>query len=307
MEKNIKEFCVDETNVGVRLDIFVSSILTDSTRSHIKTLIENKKILVNGKSVKAGFNLKLNDCVTVEESKPISSTMKAEDIKLDIVYEDDDFAVINKPQGMVVHPAVGNYEHTLVNALLFNIKNLSGINGVIRPGIVHRLDKETSGLLVIAKNDSAHVNLSKQIQEKTCKRYYLALVEGTIKPDCGEIINYIGRDKKNRLKKAVVSEKEGKLAHTIYKTVKYYNGYSLVEFELKTGRTHQIRVHSSFMHHPIVGDKLYNNNKCKFALNGQLLHAYKLVLKRPKDNKELTFVVDLPDYFKKVLNSLKEV
>ena len=202
---------------------------------------------------------------------------------------------------MVVHPAIKNYDNTLVNALMFKLNNLSSINGVIRPGIVHRLDKDTSGLLVVAKNDEAHVNLSNQIADKTCKRIYWALVEGNVKED-GELVTNFGRDPKNRLKMAVL--KEGKVAHTKYRVLQLYKGYSLVEFELKTGRTHQIRVHSAYINHPIIGDKLYNTNKCKFNLDGQLLHAKKLILCHPSTNKEMVFESELPEYFENVLNSL---
>ena len=203
---------------------------------------------------------------------------------------------------MVVHPAVKNLDGTLVNALMYKLDNLSSINGVIRPGIVHRIDKDTSGLLVVAKNDFAHVNLSEQISKKECKRIYWALVDGIVKSD-GEIITNIGRDPKNRLKMAVVDG--GKLAHTIYRVLKTYDKYSLVEFELKTGRTHQIRVHSAYIHHPIVGDKLYNTNPCKFKLNGQLLHAKKLKLTQPVTKESLEFEIDLPDYFNNVLKILE--
>jgi 23S rRNA pseudouridine1911/1915/1917 synthase len=186
---------------------------------------------------------------------------------------------------------------------MFRLKNLSSINGVIRPGIVHRLDKDTSGLLVVAKNDNSHVNLSKQIQAKECRRIYWALCDGIIKED-GEIITNIGRDPRNRLKMAVVDG--GKVAHTIYRVKEVLGNYTLVEFELKTGRTHQIRVHSDYIHHPIVGDNLYNHNKCKFKLNGQLLHAKKLVLTHPTTGKEMTFECDLPDYFSRVISILRQ-
>jgi 23S rRNA pseudouridine1911/1915/1917 synthase len=185
---------------------------------------------------------------------------------------------------------------------MFNLDSLSGINGVIRPGIVHRLDKDTSGLLVVAKNDKSHLNLSEQISSKTCRRIYWALVDGQVKED-GEIITNFGRDPKNRLKMAVVSN--GKIAHTIYRVLEIFDKYSLVEFELKTGRTHQIRVHSAYMHHAIVGDKLYNNNKCKFNLNGQLLHAKKLMLKHPRTNEDLIFESKLPKYFEDILSVLR--
>jgi len=288
-----------------RLDKFLLSNITEHTRSYIKNLIESGKVLVNGKEItKAGYSLKTGDEIEFELFEPIPLEAKAENIPLDIIYEDEDLLVINKPQGMVVHPAVKNYEGTLVNALLYNVKDLSGINGVMRPGIVHRLDKETSGLLLVAKNDFAHNSLSSQIQTKTCKRYYKALVQFVLKEGSGEVKTYFGRDPKNRLKMAVLDE--GKIAHTKYRVLDVFDKYSLVEFELKTGRTHQIRVHSAYLHHPIVGDKLYNYNKCKFNLEGQLLHAKKLILNHPKTGKEMVFECDLPDYFIKILNNLKK-
>ncbi len=287
--------------VGTRLDIFLLDKYPDKTRSHIKHWIEDGVALVNEKSVKAGYGLKCGDVVTVGDITEKVATNAPQDIPIDIVYEDNDLAVINKPQGMVVHPAVKNYDGTLVNALMYHLDSLSSINGVIRPGIVHRLDKDTSGLLVVAKNDKAHVSLSKQISTKECKRIYWALVDGIVKSD-GEIKTLIGRDKKNRLKMAVTND--GKEAYTLYRVLKVYDKYTLVEFELKTGRTHQIRVHSAYMHHPIVGDKLYNNNKCKFNLSGQLLHAKKLIFTHPTTNQIMTFESDLPDYFQNVLNIL---
>lgn len=299
------KFIVDKENEKQRLDIFLEKQL-EFSRSHIKKHIDEKLVFVNGKNVKAGYGLKLNDQIVVNIKKTKTLDLTPQNLQLDIVYEDKDYAVINKPQNMVVHPAVGNYDKTLVNGLLYEIKDLSSINGTIRPGIVHRLDKDTSGLIVIAKNDFAHLNLSKQIQEKTCKRYYLALLEGELKTESGEIKNYLIRDPKNRLKIKVNNVEVGKFAHSIYKVVKRYKGYTLVEFELKTGRTHQIRVHANYIGHSVVGDKLYNSKKDKFNLQGQLLHAYKLEFYKPSNNEFVSYQIDLPDYFKKVLNSLTE-
>ena len=290
----------------MRLDVFLLKCYPDKTRSHIKHWIDDGVVTVQGKCVKAGYKLKVGEEILVGEVEEKTLSAEPQDIPIDIIYEDDCMAVINKAQGMVVHPATSNYDGTLVNALLFKLKNLSTINGVFRPGIVHRLDKDTSGLMVVAKNDHAHVNLSEQISKKDCRRIYWALVEGIVKYD-GEIITQIGRDEKNRLKMAVVEDGKGKLAHTMYRVLKTYDKYSLVEFELKTGRTHQIRVHSAYINHPIVGDILYNKNKCKFNLNGQLLHAKKLILTHPESGKEMTFECDLPDYFDKVLKSLEKL
>lgn len=303
----MQEYIIDESGVGTRLDTFVVSHNDTVTRSNIKHKIEEGVIKVNDKIVKAGYSLKIGDKITIGdiELKPMEA--KPENIDLDIVYEDMDIAIINKPQGMVVHPAVGNADGTLVNALLYKLDNLSGINGVLRPGIVHRIDKDTSGLLVVAKNDFSHNSLASQISSKECRRIYYALLQGNLKDDAGQVITHIGRDKKNRLKMAVVSDTEGKLAHTKYKVIEWYKGYTLVEFELKTGRTHQIRVHSKHLGHPIVGDKLYNPNKCKFSfVSGQLLHAKKLILTHPRTGKTQEFEVDLPKYFKKVLDLLEK-
>lgn len=295
------EWIVTNEDKNVRLDIFLQNLNPEKSRSHIKHWIENGDVKVNDKVVKAGYSLKENDVVTLGRIEEKVLSAKPQNIDIDIVYEDKDLAVINKPQGMVVHPAINNYDGTLVNALMYKLDSLSSINGVIRPGIVHRLDKDTSGLLVVAKNDNAHISLSNQIASKECRRIYWALVDGIVKSD-GEIKTCIGRDPKNRLKMAVLNE--GKIAETKYKVLEILGNYTLVEYELKTGRTHQIRVHSAYMHHPIVGDKLYNNNKCKFNLNGQLLHAKKLILTHPTTREVMKFESELPEYFKKVLLSL---
>ncbi len=291
-----------ESNTPVRLDNFLLEKL-DKTRSSIKNLIDEGKVFVNGKKVKAGFALKINDKIQVTLDPPKCSDILPEEIKLDVIYEDDDFLVVNKPQGMVVHPSGGCYTKTLVNALLYNVKNLSGINGVIRPGIVHRLDKDTSGLLMVAKNDKAHVSLAKQIEKKTCKRIYRAILTGKLKKPEGTITTFLARGKDNRKKIFVVKEGEGKLAITDYKVIEQFNKCAYVEFSLRTGRTHQIRVHSAFIGHPVVGDPLYgtaNNN-----LKGQLLHAYKLILMHPTTGNEMKFFAPLPDYFEEYLNGLK--
>ena len=293
---------INESDVGVRLDIFLNSKFPDKTRSHIKHWIEDGVVVVNGDKKKAGYSLRLRDEVEVGEVEEKVLSSLPQDIPIDIIYEDDDLAVVNKAQGMVVHPAVKNYDGTLVNALMYRLDNLSSINGIVRPGIVHRLDKDTSGLMVVAKNDNAHVSLSEQIASKECRRIYYALVDGIVKED-GEIITEFGRDPKNRLKMSVVSK--GKVAHTIYRVKEILGKYTLVEFELKTGRTHQIRVHSAYMHHPIVGDPLYNPNKCKFKLNGQLLHAKKICFTHPSTNKTMEFECPLPDYFENILKTLR--
>lgn len=299
----IYNFTIEEKDKDKRLDKFLEENI-NATRSFLSNLNKDGKILVNKKQVKNGYKLNVSDCVEVnyEEKKELTAT--PENIELDIVYEDDDVIVINKPQGLVVHPAVGNYEHTLVNALNYKFQNLSNINGEFRAGIVHRLDKDTSGLLLVAKNNKAHLSLAKQIAEKTCKRKYLALILGSFKEKDGLIDKNLIRSKKNRLKYEVCSNFEGKNAITLYKTLEVFKGYSLVEFELKTGRTHQIRVHSSYLGHPIVGDKLYGIND-NFNLKGQLLTAYKIEFNQPSTNKRLSFEINLPNYFTEVLEKLR--
>ncbi len=300
----MNKFIIGGLDVGKRLDNFLFENNSDYTRSHYKNLIVTEKVKVNEKVVKAGYSLKLNDEVIIEDFAPVPLKAEAEKIDINIVYEDDDLVVVNKPKGMVVHHACGNWSGTLVNALLYNVKNLSGINGVIRPGIVHRLDKDTSGLLVVAKNDFAHVELSKQIANKTCKRIYLALLNGNLKQDSGVIKNFLTRDPKNRLR-YMVSETTGKLAETHFEVIERFKDYCLVKFELKTGRTHQIRVHSKFLNHPIVGDELYGLGKSKFKIDGQLLHAYNLQFVHPRTNELKSFFAPLPSDFERVLHSLR--
>jgi len=299
---------VDVNNSKQRLDVFLEMNLSEFSRSHYKKQIENAEVLVNNKIVKAGYKLKVNDEIKLQIKPPKEFSLVPQDIEFEIVYEDNDLLVINKPQGMVVHPAAGNYDKTLVNALLYKIKNLSGINGAIRPGIVHRLDKNTSGLMLVAKNDKSHINLSRQIQSKECKRFYLALIEGNVKAGSGVIETFISRSKTNKTKMAVNFDGIGKSAITHYVVKERFNGYTLCEFELKTGRTHQIRVHSAYMGHPVVGDGVYNKSKCKFkSVNGQLLHSYKISFNHPSTNKLMEFEIGLPDYFTKILNTLIKI
>ncbi|MBR3885382.1 MAG: RluA family pseudouridine synthase [Clostridia bacterium] len=286
-----------------RLDVFLANE-TGWTRSQIKIQIDGKKVLVNGSAQKAGFHVKNDDKIVLSFSKDVfDSKAEPEDIPLDIVYEDDDFAIINKPQGMVVHPAPGAYNHTLVNALLFHFESLSNSADSVRPGIVHRIDKDTSGLLVVAKNDKAHASLAAQIAEHSCFRHYLALLEGNLKQDDGTVETFIARDTKDRKMMAVSSV--GKKAITHYHVKERFSSYCLVEFVLETGRTHQIRVHSKYLGHPIVGDKTYGIKNQKFNLDGQLLHAYKLELTHPTTGKRMEFSADIPEYFSKLLNKLK--
>lgn len=296
-------FEVKSEDKGCRLDVFLLKKFPDWTRSHIKNLIEKELVTVDEKSVKAGFALKSGMVVCVKVVEPEKVSTEAEDIDFEVVYEDSDLAVINKPQGLVVHPCASTKHGTLVNGLLSKLKDLSGINGELRPGIVHRLDKDTSGLLVVAKNDKAHVSLAEQIKNKTAHRNYLAVLEGNLKDDSGRIETFIKRDPKDRKKMSVQSN--GRVATTDFKVLQRFEKCCLVEFSLQTGRTHQIRVHSKYLGHTIVGDKLYG--KEVKSLQGQLLHAYKLTFVHPSTQKEMTFEAPLPDYFTEFLKKQKEL
>lgn len=293
----------NEDQKGLRLDVFLLEKHPEFSRSHIKNLIEKGLVKVNGKVVKAGYALKNGENIEIEVQKPEAISTDAEDVDFEIVYQDEDLAVINKPQGLVVHPCSSTKSGTLVNGLLYKIKDLSGINGQLRPGIVHRLDKDTSGLLVVAKNDFAHVRLAEQIKNKTCHRNYLAVLDGNLKENEGRIETFIKRDPKDRIKMSV--QGSGRVAITDFKVLKRFEKCCLVEFALQTGRTHQIRVHSKYLNHPIVGDKLYG--KEVKGLAGQLLHAYKISFVHPRSGELMTFEADLPDYFKDYLKKQKEI
>ena len=299
---NEKQFTL--ANACPRIDVVLSEEL-GLTRSAIKKLADRGLVTLGGKSVKAGQSAKAGEVVKVLLPDPEPIEAQPEDIPLAIVYEDSDFAVVNKPQGMTVHAGAGNTRGTLVNALLFNLDSLSSINGKIRPGIVHRLDKDTSGLLVVAKNDLSHQSLSKQIAEKSAKREYLALLEGVLKEDEGRVVTQIGRDSKDRLKMAVLPAGKGRRAETEFTVVERFKNNTLVRFNLKTGRTHQIRVHAKYLLHPVVGDKLYGYQKQRFHLDGQLLHACRLTLTHPSTGEEMSFSAPLPDYFERVLEILR--
>lgn len=292
---------VDEKHVGERLDKFVSGLFSDFSRSFIQNSIENGQILINNKKVKTGEKVKIGDEISIDFVEPKPLEAKAQDIEFAIVYEDSDLLVIDKPQGLVVHPCESTKDGTLVNGLLNKVKDLSGINGVLRPGIVHRLDKNTSGLMLVAKNDFTHNALADMIAKKDVKRKYYALLDGVVWDNEGKIETFLARDKKDRKKYAVSNE--GKLAISLYRVVKRYQNASLVEFSLVTGRTHQIRVHSAYLGHPVIGDDVYGKPDKK--LKGQLLHSHSLEFVHPRTKKEMAFESPLPDYFENYISLLQ--
>ena len=300
---NIK---INEDNVGKRIDSFIPLVQKEISRSMVQKLIEQKNIKVNGKDTKHSYKLKLNDEIeiTIPQAKEID--LKAQDIPLNVIYEDNDIIVINKPKGMVVHPANGNPDGTLVNAVMNLCEDsLSGIGGEIRPGIVHRLDKDTSGAIIVAKNDKAHIALSEQLKNHEVKKTYIALVRGIIKENEATINMPIARSKKDRKKMDV--DKDGKEAITHFKVLgRYKNKYTLLQINLETGRTHQIRVHLSHIGYPIIGDEVYSNGKNEWNVSGQCLHAWKLEFKHPITGKEISLEAEIPEYFKKIIKELEE-
>ncbi len=296
----IKTYFV-EIGERVRLDVFLTAE-TGETRSYVNKLNDGGAILVNGEKSKSGRLLKSGDVVTLTLTETVTDVV-AEDIAIDIIYEDSDIAVINKAQGMSVHPSGNVYGGTLVNALMYKIKDLSSIGGVIRPGIVHRLDKNTSGVMVIAKNNSAHLSLSKQFSERNAKKEYVAIVEGVVKEDSGNVTTFIARSKTDRKKMDVANE--GRLAITDFCVIERFKQNTYMRFNIKTGRTHQIRVHAKHMQHPIVGDEQYGYKKQRFNLLGQLLHSHTLSINHPTTGERMTFTAEIPDYFNKVLTVLR--
>lgn len=294
---------ITENEAGMRADVALAQLL-EITRSNMQKLLEEGRVVRGQKVIKSNYRVKAGEEILVNLPEPQPLDVQPEDIPLDIIYEDDDVVVVNKARGMVVHPAAGNYNGTLVNALLYHCKNLSGINGVIRPGIVHRLDKDTSGIMICAKNDSAHLSLSEQIQSKTAQRTYLAVVRGNVKNDSGIIETQIARDKNDRKKMAVVTE-GGRQAITEYEVAERFGKYTVVKCRLKTGRTHQIRVHMEYLGYPLVGDPKYSPMKTPFAINGQALHSLTLSFTHPRTGERLTFEAPLPEDMKKILTRLR--
>ena len=299
-----KEYKISEEFVGLRLDKAVSMKDTSLSRVAVQRMIDEGNILINDKPTKTSYKLKLNDIVTIIKEEPKEVEIKAEDIPLDVVYEDNDILVVNKQKGLVVHPGNGNPDGTLVNAIMARCKDsLSGIGGEIRPGIVHRIDKDTSGLLIIAKNDAAHINVSEQIKNHEVKKTYIALVRGNLKENQATINMPIARSTKDRTKMAV--SKKGKEAITHITVLERFDGFTLLEVNIETGRTHQIRVHLSQIGYPIVGDFVYSNGRNPFGVEGQMLHSSRLEFVHPTSGKKMNLEAKLPEYFENVLKELR--
>lgn len=298
---------VTEAGAGVRIDRYLSEAASDFTRSYLQKLVKEGAVTVNGKAVKASYAVEAGDRIELEIPEQKEPDILPENIPLDVLYEDSDVILVNKPKGMVVHPAAGHYTGTLVNALMYHCRDdLSGINGVLRPGIVHRIDMDTTGVLIACKNDMAHNHIAEQLKAHSITRRYYALVHGVIKEDEGTVDAPIGRHPIDR-KKMAIERKNGKEAVTHYKVLQRYKGYTLIECRLETGRTHQIRVHMSSLGHPLVGDAVYGPAKCPFSLQGQTLHAYILGFVHPRTGVYMEFQAPLPEYFEKLIKSLQKI
>jgi 23S rRNA pseudouridine1911/1915/1917 synthase len=299
------QFIIEDEQAGERIDKFLSETLPDLSRSYIQKLIKDGQVTINQKIIKANYKLNQRDLLELEEPELKEPDIVAEDIPLDILYEDADLLVINKPKGMVVHPSAGHYSGTLVNALMYYCKDdLSGINGVMRPGIVHRIDMDTTGSLLVCKNDFAHNDIAEQLKVHSITRVYHAIVHGVLKDDEGTVDAPIGRHPVDR-KKMSINHKNGKEAITHYKVLQRFHNYTYIECRLETGRTHQIRVHMAHLGHPVAGDMVYGNDKKSSYLNGQCLHAIKIGFIHPRTKEYLEFTSDLPEYFKDFIKRLK--
>ena len=299
------KFVVGANDIPQRLDIWLAKKLADQSRSHIQKLIAEGLVTVNNAQVKIGHKLAQGDVVDVREPAAVNSDYLPENLPLNILYEDADIIVVDKARGMTVHPADTVRSGTLVNALLYHCNDLSGINGIRRPGIVHRLDKDTSGVMVVAKNDAAHINLARQIESKTARRTYLAIVHGVISDNCGIITGAIGRDKVDRKKMTVSAD--GKPAVTEFRVIERFDNFTYVQCKLQTGRTHQIRVHMKALGHPLLGDTKYTARKNPFDIRGQALHSSELILIHPASGELLTFTAPLPDDMQNILATLRKV
>lgn len=302
IEAGLETVTAEAEDAGTRADVFLAAKLGVS-RSNMQKLLEDGRVKRGEKIIKANYKVRAGEMFVVDIPEPEPIEAVPENIPLDIIYEDDDVVVLNKARGMVVHPAPGNYTGTLVNALLYHCSNLSGINSAIRPGIVHRLDKDTSGIMIVAKNDAAHISLSRQIQSKTAVRTYLAVVRGNIKTDSGTIETQIARDKTDRKKMAVVKE-GGRDAITDYEVLERFGKYTLVRCKLRTGRTHQIRVHMEYLGYPLVGDPKYSPMKTPFGIKGQVLHSHTLEFTHPRTGERMKFEAPLPEDMHKIITRL---